>query len=75
MANIKQLSDGGPDGALLGQSSTDKIGFYGLTTPIAQPSVTWAAMATTVTTAATDIVNNLNALRAALVNLGLIVTT
>lgn len=72
---IKQLSDGGPDGTLLGQSSTDKLGFYGLATPIARPSVTWATMATTVTTAATSIVSNLNKLRAALVNLGLIVTT
>lgn len=26
---IKQLSDGGPDGSALGQSATDKIGFYG----------------------------------------------
>lgn len=25
----KQLSDGGPDGTVLGQSSSDKIGFYG----------------------------------------------
>lgn len=75
MANIKQLSDGGPDGTLLGQSSTDKLGFYGLTTPIARPSVTWATAATTVTTSLVDVVNNLNRLRAALVNLGLLVTT
>jgi hypothetical protein len=27
-----------PDGYALGQSATDKIGFYGLATPIAQPS-------------------------------------
>lgn len=26
---IKQLSDGGPDGTVLGQSATDKVGFYG----------------------------------------------
>jgi hypothetical protein len=32
---VKQLSDGGPDGANLGQSSADLIAFYG-TTPIAQ---------------------------------------
>ena len=29
MANIKELSDGGPDGTRLGQSATDKLGFYG----------------------------------------------
>jgi hypothetical protein len=34
---VKQLSDGGPDGANLGQSSADKIAFYG-TTPIVQRS-------------------------------------
>jgi hypothetical protein len=39
MATYNQLSDKG-DGTLLGQSSTDKIGFYGLATPIVQPSVT-----------------------------------
>lgn len=31
----QQLSDGGADGACLGQSTTDKVGFYGVT-PIAQ---------------------------------------
>lgn len=32
---VKQLSDGNSDGAVLGQSATDKIGFYGKT-PAAQ---------------------------------------
>lgn len=32
---VKQLSDGGTDGARLGQSATDKIAFYGAT-PVAQ---------------------------------------
>lgn len=35
---VKQLSDGGPDGTRLGQSSTDLVGFYGAT-PVARPSV------------------------------------
>lgn len=72
MATIKQLSDGGPDGTLLGQSSTDKVGFFGLTTPIARPSVTWPNTAT-----ATTALNELkaNRLMAALVALGLIATT
>lgn len=26
---VQHLSDGGPDGTVLGQSATDKIGFYG----------------------------------------------
>lgn len=29
MSDYNQLSDGRPDGAMLGQSATDKIGFYG----------------------------------------------
>ena len=31
----KEISDGGTDGLSVGQSATDKVGFYG-TTPIAQ---------------------------------------
>ncbi len=34
----RQLSDGSPLGQCLGQSTTDLIGFYGLTTPIVQPT-------------------------------------
>ncbi len=37
MTTRKQLSDGGPDGTLLGQSATDTVGFYG-STPVAQPA-------------------------------------
>jgi hypothetical protein len=35
MASIDQLSKGDPDGTTLGQSTTDKISFYGVA-PIAQ---------------------------------------
>jgi len=69
---VKQLSDGGPDGTRFGQSATDKIGFYGLTTPIVKPSVTWPNTATA-TTALNEA--KANRLMAALVALGLIVTT
>ena len=69
---VKQLSDGGPDGTRFGQSSTDKIGFYGLTTPIVRPSVTWPNTATA-TTALNEA--KANRLMAALVALGLITTT
>lgn len=34
----KQLSDANPDGTVLGQSSSDKISFYGVTT-VTQQSV------------------------------------
>lgn len=50
MATYKQLSDGNPDGTILGQSASDLIGFYG-TTPAAQPAHT-ADLATFVSTIA-----------------------
>ena len=71
MATIKQLSDKGPDGTLLGQSSTDKIGFYGLTTPIVRPAITAVATATA-TTALNE--TKINRLYTALRSLGLIST-
>ncbi len=38
--SVNQISNGNDDGTLLGQSSTDKLGFFGLTTPIVQPALT-----------------------------------
>ena len=37
---VHYLGDNGPDGTVLGLNSTEKIGFYGVATPIVQPSVT-----------------------------------
>ena len=68
---INHLSDGNPDGWLLGQSSTDKGGFFGLTTPIVRPSVT--AVITTATTGTNE--TAVTRLYTVLVNLGLIVTS
>lgn len=48
MATIKELSDGGPDGTRYGQSSTDKIAFYGAT-PVVRPTTTTAAVSTAIT--------------------------
>lgn len=63
----KQLSDGGASGTVMGQSSTDLIGFYGAT-PVARP----AAVTTLVTTpTATDIATAVNTLIARLQTLGL----
>ena len=62
MANIKELSDGGPDGTRLGQSSTDKVGFYG-TTPVARPAtVADATDATTAITSINTVIDRLQAL-------------
>lgn len=71
MANYQQLHDGNGDGAQLGSASTDKVGFFGAT-PIAKPSVTWPNTGTATTTLNETKVNRI---MAALVNLGLIVTT
>lgn len=50
---VQYLNDGRPDGCYVGQSSTDKVGFYG-TTPADQPaSASQAAVAATTTTTAT----------------------
>jgi hypothetical protein len=66
---LKELSDGGSEGTRLGQSSTDKLGFYGLATPIVRPSV-----ATAITTGATETatISLVRSIRLALVNLGLV---
>jgi len=48
---VKQLSDGGPDGARLGQSASDLISFYG-TTPISQRAA--AAQATSLLSTASS---------------------
>jgi branched-subunit amino acid transport protein len=69
---IRYIGNKDSDGTVLGQSATDKLGFYGLATAIVKPSVTWPNTATATTT-----LNELkaNRLMAALVALGLIVTT
>jgi len=67
----KVLTDGGTDGTLIGQSATDLLGFYGLATSIAQPTV-----ATIITTGATETatITLLRSIRLALINLGLVTT-
>jgi hypothetical protein len=69
---VEYLGTGNDDGVILGRSSTDKVGFYGLATAIVRPSVTWPNTGTATTT-----LNELkaNRLMAALVALGLIATT
>ena len=68
---VKQLSDGRSDGVNLGKSTTDKIGFYGLTTPIVQPSIS-AVGTTTATTALNE--TKIDRLYAALLTLNIINT-
>jgi len=70
---LKELSDGGPDGTRLGQSSSDKVGFFGLTTPVARRTCTLAAALTAGTTTPADIAAAVDELHAALSAYGLIV--
>ncbi len=69
---VRDLGDGRPDGTRLGQSATEKIGFFGLTTPIVRPSIT-AVTTTTATTALNE--TRITRLYTALENLGLIATS
>lgn len=67
MASPNYLDTGNPDGTILGQTTTEKIGFFGATPVVQQTGVAIATDLTTVITSTT-------ALRLALVNLGLITT-
>jgi hypothetical protein len=51
---VTQLSNGNTDGAQLGQSASDKVGFYG-TTPIVRPVVATGATVATLITALTNL--------------------
>ena len=65
---IEQLTNGGSEGTRIGRSD-DLLGFYGLATPIAKATVA----ATTTTTATTGALQaDIDAIRTALQNLGLI---
>ena len=65
---IQQLTDGQSDGSLMGRSD-DKIGFYGLATPIVKATITLGAGTTTMLLKA-----DVAAIAAALSNLGLTTT-
>lgn len=69
---LKELSDGSPDGTRLGQSSTDKIGFFGLSTPVVRATCTLAAALTAGTTTPANIAAAVDELHAALAAYGLI---
>ena len=68
MAGERQLSDGNDNGQILGQSATDKVGFFG-TTPVVQQAT--VADATDAATAITQV----NAVIAALEAYGLLASS
>jgi hypothetical protein len=65
------VGNGNPDGTVLGRSSSEKIGFYGVASPVAQQSL--EQQSTTKTT--TQLRAELSALQNALAALGLITVT
>lgn len=64
MPTYRQLSDAS-DGTILGQSASDKVGFYGVTPVVQASAITSGATTTTEFTAA------INAIIAALKNIGI----
>ena len=68
---VRYLDDGNDVGTVLGQSTTALIGFYGLTTPIVQPTITVTSTGTATTTL---LETRCSRLEAALVALGLVNT-
>lgn len=65
---VKDVSDNRPDGCTMGASTSEKISFYGVS-PIAQAAV---AATTTTTATTTALQTDIDAIRTALQNLGLI---
>lgn len=63
---VEYISYGNDDGTVFGRSD-EKIGFYGLATPIVKPTLTLTTGDTT-----THIASDLAAVKAALVALGLV---
>jgi hypothetical protein len=68
MASYEQVTYNSPDGALVGNSTTEKIGFYGKTPVVQGAAVTTLAETPT----ATDIAVAVNAIISRLKTVGLI---
>ncbi len=69
---IQQLTDGREEGAVVGQSTSAKIGFYGTSTPVAKQTCTLAAALTAGSTTPADIAAAVDEIHAALATLGII---
>lgn len=66
---VDYIGNGNEDGTNFGRSD-EKIGFYGLATPIVKPTTTFAA--TSGSTVAASVAADLHALRTTLASLGLL---
>ncbi len=47
--SVQYLGSGNDDGTVMGHSTTDKLGFYGIATPVVQPAITAVGTATATT--------------------------
>ena len=47
---INYIGNGAPDGTVVGRATTEKLGFYGLSTPVAKQTITSVTTATATTT-------------------------
>ena len=63
MANIKELSDLGPDGTRLGQTSADLVAFWGKSPVAQQAGIADATNTTTTTSTTTALTTDLDSLR------------
>lgn len=59
---IRFITDGNPDGTVIGQTASEKLGFYGKNPPVVKPAVTGSKGSNAA----------LTSLMAALVSLGLV---
>ena len=84
-ATVRKVVQGGDEGVLIGEATTNKVGFYGVTPITQRTSASQAAVVTTVavsttsniwgfstSTQANSIVSLVNELRAAMVAIGVI---
>lgn len=62
----RELSDGAPDGTRLGQSASDKVGFFGATTVVQRTYVAAATNTTTTTSTTTALTTDLDSVRSKL---------
>lgn len=83
----RYLTDKNPDGSVIGQDATDKVGFFGATPVVQQSFVTAVTDNTVISVAgsacfgyqtseqASQIIKSINGLRTALINVGIIASS
>lgn len=57
----RNATNANPDGTIIGQATSDKIGFYGLATAISQRASSWQATSVVGTASSADITSDVKA--------------